>query len=493
VCLFFSAAFLLAVATTTSAQTYTALANFGTQPSDFTLSGSNFYGTTTSGGNYGYGMVFQISTNGTGFTVLHSFGGGDDDGGNPNGSLTLSGSTLYGTTVNGGNSFGDGTVFQISTNVQADTNGTGYAILYSFVPKIGSSPSGSLTLSGTNLFGVTTSGNGTLFRVDTGGGGATNLHVFGGFVITSIITNTVTNIVNAVTNVVTTLSTNVFPDGTSPNGSLTLSGSTLYGTTTYGGSNGFGTVFQINTDGSGYSILHQFSADDGDGEYPHGSLILSGSTLYGTTGMTSAGGFNNGTVYQINANGTGFAVLYEFGLVAGDGYNPIGSLTLSNSTLYGTTDYGGTNACDCGTVFQINTDGSGYQILYDFFGGPLGGNPQRSVILSGSTLYGMAGSILFSLTVPAPPPPLTVTVLDIIGIAQQGDDISITWTNNIGATNALQATTNALQVTTDSTYDTNNFADIFIVTNTVSPVTTYIDAGAVTNFTSRYYRVRLVP
>jgi uncharacterized repeat protein (TIGR03803 family) len=282
------------------------------------------------------------------------------------------------------------------------------------------------------------------------------------------------------------LSTNGFADGSSPNGFLNLSGSTLYGTTTYGGSNGYGTVFQINTDGSGYSILHQFSADDGDGEYPHGSLSLSGSTLYG---MTSAGGFNNGTVFQINTNGTEFAVLYEFGLVAGDGYNPIGSLTLSGSTLYGTTEYGGTNACDCGTVFQINTDRSGYQILYNFLGGSLGGNPQRSLILSGSTLYGTVGNFLFSLTVPATPPPPTVSVLNITGIAQQGSDISITWTNNIGATNALQATTGDLS----GGYATNGFADIFIVTNAVSSTTTYVDAGAMTNFTSRYYRARLVP
>ena len=40
---------------------------------------------------------------------------------------------------------------------------------------------------------------------------------------------------------------------------------------------------------------------------------------------------------------------------------------------------------------------------------------------------------------------------------------------------------------------TNNFTDIFTVTNTVGTVTNYLDTGATTNFPSRYYRVRLVP
>lgn len=42
-------------------------------------------------------------------------------------------------------------------------------------------------------------------------------------------------------------------------------------------------------------------------------------------------------------------------------------------------------------------------------------------------------------------------------------------------------------------YDTNNFTDIFTVTNTVGVVTNYLDVGAATNVPTRYYRVRLVP
>jgi hypothetical protein len=39
----------------------------------------------------------------------------------------------------------------------------------------------------------------------------------------------------------------------------------------------------------------------------------------------------------------------------------------------------------------------------------------------------------------------------------------------------------------------NNFSDIFTVTNLVSSETNYVDVGAATTFTARYYRLRLLP
>src|SRR5258707_3059860 len=38
------------------------------------------------------------------------------------------------------------------------------------------------------------------------------------------------------------------------------SGNILYGTTAYGGSSGNGTVFAVNTDGTGFTNLHNFMA-----------------------------------------------------------------------------------------------------------------------------------------------------------------------------------------------------------------------------------------
>jgi hypothetical protein len=77
--------------------------------------------------------------------------------------------------------------------------------------------------------------------------------------------------------------------------------------------------------------------------------------------------------------------------------------------------------------------------------------------------------------------------LRITTIAREGNDLLVTWMMGSGKTNALQAAPNAFGATT------NDFSDIFTVTNTTGNVTNYLDAGAVTNFPAQFYRVRLVP
>src|SRR5215831_4231023 len=91
------------------AQTFTSINFDGANPNGgLLLSNNTLYGTAYSGGSSGYGSVFAVNTDGTGFTNLHSFTGGSD-GANPIGGLILSSNTLYGTTANGGSSEGDGT------------------------------------------------------------------------------------------------------------------------------------------------------------------------------------------------------------------------------------------------------------------------------------------------------------------------------------------------------------------------------------------------
>ena len=59
--------------------------------------------------------MFKVSTDGSGYSIIHTFTCTKNDGNQPFGSLTLSGSTLYGMTYQGG-LFSDGTVFSVSTN-----------------------------------------------------------------------------------------------------------------------------------------------------------------------------------------------------------------------------------------------------------------------------------------------------------------------------------------------------------------------------------------
>jgi len=71
---------------------------------------------TPGGGDSDYGVIFSIGTDGSAFTLLHEFAGGPDDGLLPRGSLTLSGSTLYGMTWRGGDS-NNGVIFSMEATV----------------------------------------------------------------------------------------------------------------------------------------------------------------------------------------------------------------------------------------------------------------------------------------------------------------------------------------------------------------------------------------
>jgi uncharacterized repeat protein (TIGR03803 family) len=172
-------------------------------------------------------------------------------------------------------------------------------------------------------------------------------------------------------------------NGATPGGTLTVSGSMLYGATSGGNSGAKGTIFSIKTNGTGFQNLVTFDGDDG--AYPD-SLVLSGSALYGTT---SEGGYfggivltpGEGTVFSVDTNGTGFQTLFTFG---GSTPSCPGNLILSGSTLYGTALGQGTGAPY--GIFSIDTDGTGFKNLCSV-GGVIG-LETGSLALSGSAFFG---------------------------------------------------------------------------------------------------------
>jgi uncharacterized repeat protein (TIGR03803 family) len=400
---------------TLSGQTLTSLYNFSSSiiatadkgtngdgigpSSDLLLSGNIFYGTSVNGGTnvsgqVGYGTVFAVNTDGTGFTNLHSFvltvsGTNSSGGANPCGGVVLSGTTLFGATQYGGTS-GSGAIFSVTTN------GTLFNVLYDFTQTDpvagtntdGANPQGDLVLSGNTLYGVTyeggTSNYGTVFALNTSTLGFTNLHNF-------------------------TAGTN---DGGYPVAGLILSGNTLYGTTTIGGSSTCGTVFALNTDGTGFALLHSFSAlgpaptTNSDGGFPCDRLLLAGGTLYGTAEL--GGSFGSGTVFSLstNTNGASFTNLYSFSTLSPpvfgtnlDGAEPFGDLILASNILYGTTPSGGRSGE--GAVFAISTNGLSFNPLYEFttlsnvvpvgsspFGNLGGASPLGALVLSSNALFG---------------------------------------------------------------------------------------------------------
>jgi uncharacterized repeat protein (TIGR03803 family) len=182
-------------------------------------------------------------------------------------------------------------------------------------------------------------------------------------------------------------------DGDGPVAALSLSGNTLYGTSEYGGSSGSGTVFAINTDGSGFKNLYSFTAasssnyTNSDGAFPCAGLILSSNTLFGAA---ENGGYSgNGTLFKVNTNGSGFTVLHTFTAASSfnytnsDGAFPASGLILSSNTLYGTTAGGG-SAGD-GTVFALSLTPSAPTITTQPQGQTVqaGNNVAFSVVVSG--------------------------------------------------------------------------------------------------------------
>jgi uncharacterized repeat protein (TIGR03803 family) len=189
-------------------------------------------------------------------------------------------------------------------------------------------------------------------------------------------------------------------DGAEPLAGLVLSGSTLYGTASTGGDGGgiygSGTVFKINTDGTGFTVLKSFpgapAGSNHDGTIPQADLLIDGNTIYGST---SNGGSNElGTIFRINADGSDFTVLKQGILNEGAGY--FSGLILDSNVLYGVSFSGGifTN----GSVFRISTNGSDYSVIKSFsaaatnesgiFTNAEGINPECTMIFDNGVLYG---------------------------------------------------------------------------------------------------------
>lgn len=183
-----------------------------------------------------------------------------------------------------------------------------------------------------------------------------------------------------------------------PAGVIEASDGLLYGVTATGGSNGLnGTIFKLNKDGTGYTAFWHFTGTATDGRSPQAGIIEGrDGFLYGTT--WGAGTSVPGNVFKIRKDGTGFLVLHRFEGTA-DGSLPWGALLQgSDDVIYGTTYSGTTSSSIYGTIFKVNKDGSGYQVLRrcDITTGayPYGGLLEGSdgALYGTTTVGGSAGS-----------------------------------------------------------------------------------------------------
>jgi len=404
---------------------FTSVGADGVQPSSRVIEGSDgvWYGTTYFGGGANQGTIFRLNKDGTNYRVIRSLNAAARDGTHPYGAL-LEGSdgALYGTSSLSG-STNAGAIFKLNKD------GSAYRVLHDFTnsAKEGAQLYGSLIWgSDGNLYGATAFGGkadqGAVFRLNKDGsgfgviyhlsGGAGGASPYGGIIEGS--DGALYGAANAGGRVGRGGVFKLAKDGsgygllhhfTDGEGSLKpysklLVGrdGSLFGTSWGGGSADLGTLFKLNKDGSGYSLLHVFTGRDGDGAYPYAGLIAaSDGALYGTT--VRGGNTNQGTVFKLNMEGGGFRVIHSFTALAGDGSQPYGALVeVSPGVLCGTTVFGGEGKQ--GIVFRMTSDGTGYTVLRAFSGaGGDGANPYGNLFkgsdgaLYGTTAYG--GSLNF--------------------------------------------------------------------------------------------------
>jgi uncharacterized repeat protein (TIGR03803 family) len=250
----------------------------------------NLFGTTSGGGAYQHGTVFELVPGGS-LTTLYSFCSGINsgncyDGENPNAALTLaSNGNFYGTTYEGGlYGYEGGTIFEITPAGELTT-------LYSFCAKAncadGASPNGVIQAAAGNFYGVTYEGG--IGSCSDGAGCGT--------VYEMTPTGTLTTLYTFCRD------TNC-PDGWGPSSVMQATDGNFYGTTNLGGANGEGTIFEITPAGK-LTTLYSFCSEAycGDGEIPAGGLLqATNGTFYGTTiggGSSSGCDFGCGTVFSL--------------------------------------------------------------------------------------------------------------------------------------------------------------------------------------------------
>lgn len=348
------------------------------------------YGTTTSGGVYGGGTVFQLTRNTHGEwgeTILHSFQNDGKDGYWPFGGVILDlAGNLYGTTTRGGAS-DCGTIFRLSPGAKSTWEET---IMHSFTGQDGSKPYSSLTFGpDKRLYGTTFEG---------GDSGCDGVGCGTIFLILPASSRWMLKVLHR-------FQDNGI-DGHHPiAGVIFDAAGSLYGTTAYGPTSGYdneglGIVFQLvpDTNGTwGEKLLYSFNS----GGNPYAGLILDAAgNLYGTTLYGGSGDSFLGNVFQLTPDGKdgwSESALYNFCAArynCNDGTYPYAGVIFDASgNLYGTTYQGGASGsnCDCGIVFQLvrGENGTWTENLLYSFNGQDGGLPLAGLVLdSAGNLYG---------------------------------------------------------------------------------------------------------
>lgn len=330
-------------------------------------------GTTLKGGDSNNdGTVYTLTARGKGQwaeKVVYTFQGYPTDGSEP-ASSCCTGTAKPAFTTGAGGTSNNGTFVVFNASASGPWK---ESFVYSFAGEPdGAKPSGSIVWDEreASFFGTTLSGgmvgSGTVFRVRQNGSTWKEDVVYsfrGG------------------------------SDAASPYGGVTADkAGNLYGSSFAGGTQGLGTVYSLTRKGRGYTerVLHSFLGPPYDGEFPYGCVTEDQKgDLYGTT--REGGTYELGTVFELMPESSTYVerILWNFGSVSADGEYPVGGVLLDRYSILGDTSWGGYGSSASGTYFTLTPSGSAYSEAVYTFTGANGAKPASysSPSKSGKTIF----------------------------------------------------------------------------------------------------------
>lgn len=334
------------------------------------------YGSTYLGGSNDKGLLFKFNPATRAFSQLRSFDGTDGD--QVFNGLAVDGTRLYGVGKFGGD-HGDGTLFAINTD------GGGFEVLHHFNVDAGTGhhPHSAPVLVGNVLYGTAFHGGdytgaGVLYRYPLPSGPYEVWHSFSP------------------------------ATGRHPTGQLLPLDGWLYGTASdfyqqAGGNHG--SLYRINRSTGLFELLHSFDGASGGG-HPYDDLFHDGNgKLIGTTFGEAGNPASKGTIFLYSISNDTLTILHDFAANPGTGSKPNGALIAIDSSgwLYGLAHGSNDPGGDSGTLFRLRMDGTEFTVLHVFESGLSGNTPMRSLVFKDGAFHGVSvfGGLTTDTTDPA--------------------------------------------------------------------------------------------
>ena len=367
----------------------------------------SLYGVTHSGGKYGVGTIFRVDTNANNYTLVHSF---KKNLGHPKYAQTL-------CKLSNGIYYGIATI-DLATHKYAiycyDASTDIYEVKKFFTNDI---PNSSLVLHPNGFMYFTTKKtgaynvNGSVMRFDPKTNnllkvltfyGSSGIAPIGDLLITSsgVIYGTtsqggsnycgaiyklsfnggIISMITVVSNFLQ-LTTGYYCES----GLVEASNGKVYGVCSLGGTNGKGTIFELDTTTG--LISKKIDLDTlANGTKPKMTLANNGKFY----GVCSEGGvYGHGVLYKFDPNSNVFTKILNYNNNNQSlGSHPLGSLFLaSNGKLYGTCSEGGLN--NKGVLFEYNPSSNSYSKKKDFQSAITGAKPYGGFVEDNGILYGI--------------------------------------------------------------------------------------------------------